>query len=405
MTNPTPAQGLSEENAALFRRMFANDLPYTDREGMILPEAELNRLLNAAREEEQRHAEMKAVVASVTFERLSPPRPSPAAGEGWKLVPVEPTDEMLDASRRQAGESREMRERYFASMRRHWSRLLASAPTPPQEGQERVCPLCNKPSGGQCRGDADCPLACSRVPPEDHAPTADAARVIEPRTARRTHVPALESAAENQRPKDSNHHQTKLYRYEETDLHQWWSKRTIGLRRELSVFEEPFGEPFVIADAARVDASDTVQEAPRAGLREQFIETLLLHDGDLNTAQDGEDLAEKLLALIPFAAARSTRPVADAGEGWRPTHRHVKRGTEYQILGRAVVQTATPLEDEEYAIVYRDEGGTLWVRCADEFNDGRFQSLPAPPHDPQPASDKSLGLASEQTDPASGGGK
>lgn len=74
--------------------------------------------------------------------------------------------------------------------------------------------------------------------------------------------------------------------------------------------------------------------------------------------------------------ALSTRPAA---EEWRPTHRHVKRGTDYEVLGRAVVQAASPLEDEEFAVVYRGRNGSLWVRCADEFNDGRFEPIAASP--------------------------
>lgn len=63
---------------------------------------------------------------------------------------------------------------------------------------------------------------------------------------------------------------------------------------------------------------------------------------------------------------------------WQPTHRHVKRGTDYEVLGRAVIQAAEPLDDEEYVIVYRGQDGQLWARCADEFNDGRFIPLPMP---------------------------
>ena len=70
-----------------------------------------------------------------------------------------------------------------------------------------------------------------------------------------------------------------------------------------------------------------------------------------------------------------------AEPGWRPTHRHVKRGTDYEVIGRAIIQTTEPLNDDEYVILYRDEAGALWARDADEFNDGRFTPLPIPPGD------------------------
>ncbi len=68
-----------------------------------------------------------------------------------------------------------------------------------------------------------------------------------PRSVKRTHVPEMEQWAENQRPKTPDYPQTKLYRYEDSDIYQWWSKRLISIRRDVSPFEEPFSEPFVIA--------------------------------------------------------------------------------------------------------------------------------------------------------------
>ncbi|APX66301.1 hypothetical protein AV944_11180 [Sphingomonas sp. LK11] len=52
------------------------------------------------------------------------------AREGWKLVPVEPTEAMLDAYWKQTGESKEMRSRTHAYMRRYWSAMLAATPAP-----------------------------------------------------------------------------------------------------------------------------------------------------------------------------------------------------------------------------------------------------------------------------------
>lgn len=63
-----------------------------------------------------------------------------------------------------------------------------------------------------------------------------------PRSAERTHAPHLERAAINQMPKDSSHKDAKLYRYDGTDLYQWYS------RVNDSVFYDAFSEPFVIEE-------------------------------------------------------------------------------------------------------------------------------------------------------------
>lgn len=61
-------------------------------------------------------------------------------------------------------------------------------------------------------------------------------------SANRTHVPQLESFAINQKPKTSDHREPRLFRYDGTDLYQWFSK--VGP----TVFDDPFGEPFEIKD-------------------------------------------------------------------------------------------------------------------------------------------------------------
>jgi hypothetical protein len=72
--------------------------------------------------------------------------------------------------------------------------------------------------------------------------------------------------------------------------------------------------------------------------------------------------------------------------------RHVKRGTEYDVLFRGVeLQVATPeamnlngtdfrlvaLEGQKL-VVYRGAEGKLWARKEAEFDDGRFAALAAP---------------------------
>ena len=84
-------------------------------------------------------------------------------------------------------------------------------------------------------------------------------------------------------------------------------------------------------------------------------------------------------------------PAHSAGsvpEGWRPTHRHVKRGTTYRVIGPATLQAGVPPWDGEPMVVYKDERGIGWVRPEAEFNDGRFEALAAAPTPPvQPALD------------------
>jgi hypothetical protein len=65
---------------------------------------------------------------------------------------------------------------------------------------------------------------------------------------------------------------------------------------------------------------------------------------------------------------------------WRPTHRHLKRGTEYQVIGQGMVQVGEGgLIDGEAVVIYRDETGRWWVRPPSEFDDGRF--VPLAPED------------------------
>lgn len=56
-------------------------------------------------------------------------------------------------------------------------------------------------------------------------------------------------------------------------------------------------------------------------------------------------------------------------------YRHVKRGTEYTVLGEATVQAGRGIHDYDTVVVYRDESGELWVRPREEFYDGRFEEV------------------------------
>lgn len=63
------------------------------------------------------------------------------------------------------------------------------------------------------------------------------------------------------------------------------------------------------------------------------------------------------------------------GRRGRPRVRHVKRGTVYTVLGKALLQTGVPITDDAELVVYQGEDGQLWARPALEFEDGRFEKV------------------------------
>lgn len=74
--------------------------------------------------------------------------------------------------------------------------------------------------------------------------------------------------------------------------------------------------------------------------------------------------------LIPKMMAR----IAEL-EKVRPVVEHATRGSRYEVVGRATLQTSRPLTDYDAMAVYRDRDGELWVRPKNEFEDGRFQPV------------------------------
>lgn len=55
-----------------------------------------------------------------------------------------------------------------------------------------------------------------------------------------------------------------------------------------------------------------------------------------------------------------------------PTHQHKKRGSAYEFLGTARIQSDEPLSDMAAVEVYIGRNGDLWARRQSEFHDGRF---------------------------------
>lgn len=121
----------------------------------------------------------------------------------------------------------------------------------------------------------------------------------ESRSSQRTEAPDMERVAENQRPKTSDHRDARLYRYLGTDLYQWFSK--VGD----SVFEDPFGEPFVI---------DTPPAQPFEGL-------IPVHVDDLNdpvlVGLALEDDARALWKAIGLPGDHAWEDVKDLAAGAR----------------------------------------------------------------------------------------
>lgn len=69
----------------------------------------------------------------------------------------------------------------------------------------------------------------------------------------------------------------------------------------------------------------------------------------------------------------------------QPTHRHIKRGSDYKLIGIGKMQAENwadlnndnshKVDMREVAIYCSIDDGSLWVRPLEEFEDGRFITL------------------------------
>ena len=68
-----------------------------------------------------------------------------------------------------------------------------------------------------------------------------------------------------------------------------------------------------------------------------------------------------------------SQPPVDAAAAlaapWVATHRH-KKGGLYRVVAACVLEA-----DRSDAVIYDDAEGTIWVRAAAEFWDGRFTPI------------------------------
>lgn len=100
----------------------------------------------------------------------------------------------------------------------------------------------------------------------------------------------------------------------------------------------------------------------------------ILFDQDVHGETDLPELEAEAITAWNTRAGQLVAVADDAIERYR----HVKRGTVYEIVGEAELQTnADNLVDGSQMMVYRGEDGRLWCRHYDEFHDGRFAALAA----------------------------
>lgn len=114
-------------------------------------------------------------------------------------------------------------------------------------------------------------------------------------------------------------------------------------------------------------------------------------------SEDGEGAVyphgeEDLAAQVRAAQAALAEPWPDAALAARPAApeaqgaervRHVKRGTEYEVLHRGVPlqiavgtgysPTGNCLHEDDRLVIYQGSDGKLWAREEREFDDGRFE--------------------------------
>ncbi|MCV9910202.1 hypothetical protein OIV19_21645 [Brucella sp. HL-2] len=153
-------------------------------------------------------------------------------------------------------------------------------------------------------------------------------------------------------------------------------------------------EPITVIKTRSVGKSERVTDAdlPGQGLMDGIVlamDALLAGRkrlASIDPEWDQGDLFPKAIEALNAAPAaiRAMVPIMP-GNGFTPTHRHIKKGNDYEYIGGARIQSEVPLHDMDEVAVYLGRDGDLWARRQSEFNTSRFESLPEaplPPEDP-----------------------
>ena len=95
------------------------------------------------------------------------------------------------------------------------------------------------------------------------------------------------------------------------------------------------------------------------------------------------DMATILREQIYSAVRAFTCDIGDLRVARGLSRRHKKRMSDYAVIGVGKMQSdqwCDPYHsiDMREVVIYRGKDGQLWVRPSYEFNDGRFEALPAP---------------------------
>jgi hypothetical protein len=140
-----------------------------------------------------------------------------------------------------------------------------------------------------------------------------------------------------------------------------------------------------MVDAAQAVLLKYVED--RAAIRHALVAAL----ATIPSGGEPEPVEEGTTAFDYFVEAQLDRLASPPkpSEAMVATHRHVKRGTEYVLIGYGKMQAGDwhqaatrflpecPVDGREVAIYRSVDDGSLWVRPREEFEDGRFIALTA----------------------------
>lgn len=146
--------------------------------------------------------------------------------------------------------------------------------------------------------------------------------------------------------------------------------------RALRSKSEAVGVPTVAAAMAQLDAAIEAENRHHAR-RNEMLATLI---ANIEKSEPTPEFAIALREYVRTERPNLTHPapatvVSDA------THRHVKRGSEYALIGIGKMQSDYWTDgnghvDMQDVAIYRSvDDGSLWVRPHAEFEDGRFAAL------------------------------